>query len=1432
MNKIAGFLLILMFQAVPALALTTGESGAPEALAAWESWVLYGHEEQYLCPADEGGPGRLCAWPVSLSLDLHQKGGRFSAHFELKKEGRFPLPGGPGAWPVMVVDQNGRTVPVLGRTSPEIWRPAGRHQISGFFSWDRLPDTIQAPLGFMPELRVDGQALDFPPLETDYASGQTRLWLKEKEGRPPEAETGPADRFTVAVTRLLQDSQPMMINSRLKLRVSGQPREVLLNNALLPGTQATFLSSPLPARLSPEGLRVRVKPGLYELRLDSRSLNQSESLGPVAADASDPEYWAFQAQNQLRLAEISGAEQIDVSQADIPSDWRSLPIYRLPPGGSLEFKTIRRGDPEPPPDRLQLARECWLDYDGGGLSCHDRLSGALSRQRHLNTSEPFTLASASLDGQPQVITWQIDSRGRPAPGLQLRAGRVDLLADLRIDDFDRRLPASGWDHQLDTEGQKLNLPPGYRLFHAAGADVRQAGSHGGAGAWTGAWTTLDFFLVLIISLAVWKLHGRPWGLLALAALIFCYHEAGAPRLVFLHLLAGTALLRLLPPTGRARWLVRTWRLLASLTLLTLSALFLIAQARLAFYPQLENPGQGYSGPSWDYADLGLGGHAPDYDQDYSAYYGEVGLAASAPVPAAAIQNSMEEMRLARTRVQKSQTPITNNRSSAALENSNFSDKMVHLSQAPDAKVQNSVPRPAWRWRSVHLYYNAGVTAEQEVELYLLGPAANRLLGLLRLALMTALTLLMLGAAGRRPDLSFPGGRDKSKPPARAAAAAALALLFLLAAPAQAQDFPDRDLLNDYRTRLLEKKPLPPPSVPDLLISAQPERLVLEFTVEAGQETVLALPTLDREIFRPEQVSLAGRDLPLAENNGRWLVLLPPGRSQMTLTGRLKKPGPNFQAFQISFPASARPQRSRVIDSPAWKIEGLDRDGQMPGGALYLSAQGLDRNAETDAAEDEGGAGVTLAPFFLVQRTLSLGLDWKVHSSVRRLTPAGAPVSLRLPLLPEESPLSGDLRLDDGRVTLNFGPQATQLSWESSLPFSSEIALKAESGPWTESWSLDVSPIWRVQHQGLAPIHNFSDGFWQPQWRPWPGESLTLVIDRPQAIPGRYLVVDRSELSLSAGDNQSLGRLQFRLRASQGGPYSFSLPAGAAVREFKVDGRSLPLSPGGGAADQQPGPRLTASLTPGEHEIEVGWDQEEKLGLVSSTPSLDLGAPAANLTATLTLPEDRWILWAWGPLQGPVVQFWPLLAVPLLAALFLGRRGSTPLGWGSWFLLGVGLIQLNILGALLVAGWLLALGRRRNSPPAGAGAFNAGQILLAVWTAAALFLIYKGIEYGLLQNPDMLVSGGGSYGQRLSWFSDRVSGPWPQGRVLSVSLWFYKALMLAWSLWLAVSVVKWLNWGWRAFSSETLWKKSPRRRPPVGPEGPGPKVSEQTLLHRR
>src|SRR5205814_3969756 len=69
---------------------------------------------------------------------------------------------------------------------------------------------------------------------------------------------------------------------------------------------------------------------------------------------------------------------------------------------------------------------------------------------------------------------------------------------------------------------------------------------------------------------------------------------------------------------------------------------------------------------------------------------------------------------------------------------------------------------------------------------------------------------------------------------------------------------------------------------------------------------------------------------------------------------------------------------------------------------------------------------------------------------------------------------------------------------SSLSVSPEIKLVAPNATaWTEVWRLDASAIWHAESKGIPVIHA-AGATRTPEWRPWPGEEVTITVSRPRS----------------------------------------------------------------------------------------------------------------------------------------------------------------------------------------------------------------------------------------------------------------------------------------------------------------------------------------------
>jgi hypothetical protein len=1155
------------------------------------------------------------------------------------------------------------------------------------------------------------------------------------------------DTMTATVFRLIEDDIPMRVVTRVMLQVAGRAREIRLA-ALLPESAAVIqLDSPLPARLTQTGDL------LVQARPGRWDVRVTMRLnGPVKTlsmgkSRFGDEIWSFKAFNGLRMVNVLGAPTIEPSRTRMPDEWKGFPAYLVKPGATLSFEVIRRGDPDPAPDQLSLERSWWLDFDGTGFTVHDRINGTLSRTWHLSAGEPMQLGRVAVDGRDQLITLQGD---RPSPGVQLRRGRLSMEADSRLARTASTVPAVGWDHDFQSVRGMLHLPPGWTLFSTTGVDVPP-------GAWLQRWSLLDFFLALIIAISTYHVRNRKTGLLVLLTMVLTFHEPGSPRHVWLHLLAVAALLKYLP-SGWFRKLVTLWGVGAVAALAVIALPFMVQQVRTAIYPQL----------------------AQKVDGSYQR-------------PAAPVTDSVEDER----RAAPSAPALAGKRLRQAADKIQLTEQKpapprTRLLSDPDALIQTGPGLPSWQWRSVRLRWNGPVDRTQQIGLWLISPTVNLLLGLTRVALLFLTIVAFLDLRNWRRHLPVPAGSG----------AVALGLMLVLLAPALqvraetvGHPFPPQPLLDELQRRLLE----PPPCLPHcadvsrLELAATPDQLRLIMQMHAQVDTAIPLPAT-QETWRPVRITVDNEPAKslARDNRGALWMVLPQGVHQVKMTG----PTGRVDEIRIAFPIVPHVGTYAGV---GWRALGFEPEGRM-GATISLSR--ILKGSESPT----GIQKIDVPAFFHVDRTLHLGIQWSVTTRIRRLTAPGKPAVLSIPLLANASLNTAGIQVKNGIAQVSLGPEETETQFLTAIPIQPTIRLTAPSNvPWTETWTLDAATMWRCVVSGLTVVHHQDASHnWQPQWRPWPGEQVAIEVSRPEPVPGRTVTVDRAQLALTPGQRFSRAALTLGIRSSKGGHHQIELPDQANLQAVTIDGRSLPV--------RQDGRLVTVPLEPGARTVGATWLQLNDSMTLIRGPRVDVGVAAVNAAVTFNMPAQRWILFAGGPNLGPAVLFWSYVIVVMVAAMGLGKTNITPLRTHQWILLGLGLTQVPAGVAVLVVGWLMALGCRcRMGAPDSPLAFDLIQVLLVIVTLAALTGLYSAIERGLLGIPDMQIAGNHSTRFQLNWFQDRINGQMPSPWVVSPPLWVYRLLMLAWSLWLAFSLVSWLRWGWGCFSKAHLWKPIKWRR---------------------
>jgi len=1331
----------------------------PSDLSEWKSWVLHNKDEQF-CPSDyNNGEGYRCVWPSRLTVFIESSGGRFEQEWIIFAEAWIPLPGDAERWP-REVKLNHVEIPVINRDgAPSIYVKPGEHRIEGIFKWTEMPETLRIPPGVgLVSLFIDGQAANFPLLDKN-----SRLWLQKRESSEAREE----DRLGVVIYRLLDDAIPMTVTNLIQLNISGRSREIRLEDILLQNAVHINLESQLPARIGPKNeIMFQARPGRWEIRIFSRFESPVHEIGPVKG-AYGQEIWSFKPEHHLRMVKVGGVPSVEPTQTDIPADWKTYPAYIVEPDSKISFEEIRRGDPDPAPDRLNLNRIWWLDFDGTGFTVQDTITGAMSRQWYLAMNPPGIPGRISVEGRDQLITLQ--SSGKP--GVELRRGELRLVAELRYERRERVIPAVGWDHDFQSVSGEIRLPPGWRLLTAKGADVLP-------GTWFQRWTLLDFFMVLIIAVSVWKLRTAALGIVALVAMVLIYHEPDSPSLVWLHIIAALGLLRVLPQ-GKIKKIVILWGATALTVLIVIAIPFMVQQIRIGMYPQLEY-------------DRGI-----ETDISYQSLGAGSAVRSEVPISTSYKEKSSYEM----------PSP------SQMLQNKNiYLRKQAVFTQDPNALIQTGPGLPSWNWRSVRMNWNGPVSRDQQLRLWLISPRLNFVLAFLRVIFLAGLIIALVHPKYWRSLLN--GDSPQTYPYVGKEAVlslfAALWLMSPISADCQEKNgeisesesvrssgtscYPSPELLLELENRLLEKPDCLPfcADCNRMELTVTDETIQVMMEIHAACETAIPLPG-NSESWIPQAVFLDQQPIKALSRDadGMLLALVPQGIHKFILTGR------TGAGNTIQIPLPLKPHQA------AFTSEGWDVQGILPGGRVEASIQ-LTRLKKNDS-EPISGQGSTIPPFLHIERVLHLGLTWEVSTTITRLTPPGTPVVISVPLLKDESVTTAEIHTEKGAALINMNAAATEIQWSSSLKMSPEIQLRSpESVPWTETWIADASPIWHCDLSGIAVIHHQDEaGHWRPTWKPWPGESVTIKISRPEAIPGQMLTIDSAVLNWTPGERVNKAALNLSIRTSRGGQHEVILPDEAKLQLVKINDKSQPI--------RQEGQKIVIPLQPGTQTIYAEWYQASGNLMKLRGPKVRIGDQAVNANVTFNMPRNRWILWTSGPRLGPAVLFWSYLFIVILAAICLGRIPLTPLKTGHWILLGLGLTQVSPVVALLIVGWLIALGLRKNHAPDHWFRFDGMQLLLSGWTLSALMSLYQAVRNGLLGIPNMQISGNASSDFSLHWTLDRITEFMPQPYTFSLPIWVYHVLMLIWALWLAMSLLKWLRWGWQCFSDTTLWKTVPIRK---------------------
>ncbi|CAA6827312.1 MAG: Unknown protein [uncultured Sulfurovum sp.] len=1168
-----------------------------------------------------------------------------------------------------------------------------------------------------------------------------RLWLNQEKRDASEKGT-----LVVSLYRKVLDGHPLRMQTYLHLRVSGKMRSVVLDGILVEGFLPTAVKSSLNASITEDKkLEVEVKAGEWTVVVDTYNPKDVQSLEKPSYtfNYANEEIWTFESNVNYRTVEVGGVSAIDPSQTTLPKIWRKLPAYLVEEGKQFRIKELYKSAKQQQKNELALERRMWLDFDGQGYTISDSIDATISQVRRLEATNILDLASASINNQPTLITTLDKSEQK---GIELREPNMNITASSRYEGEVGLIPANGWDEKFSTVSTLLNLPPGWRLFGAFGSDNKTT-------AWLEKWNLMDIFLVLLLGIAIYQLYGLKWAVPATLFLILLWHEEDAPTIVWLFVLALVAILRVVSE-GRLKKVLQLF-MAVTVAMAVLQVLsFAVYEIRTALYPQLEK----------EY-----------YDSFVDNSYYETKADKE-------FQQEVENDVLMQDEVLMSSKVTQSYRGKNAyakkLKEKDYSQIMQNRID-PNAVVQTGVAKPKWEWHTHQFSWQSGVGSADRLELWLISPMMNKVLKVLNIVGMLFLLYMFLREFGRSmmPSIKENIGLGQT-------AKMALFISLLAISPNTLKaEVPSEKILLELKEKLMVKPPCLPhcASMEQLEVEINDEFMQVSMNISAVQE--IAVPILgNRNSWLPEKVMLNGSkaiSLNLDSSGGLW-VMLTKGVHEVVLSGSIKG------HHQIMLPSRlAIHNFSSSVNNAMWRV-GSDHKS-------YVEISNL--NIENQKAKEAS----KIEPLVEVERTFYFGQRWYVDTKVKLLNKIDKPYSLMYDLLESESILNKEIELKDNQAVLHLSNKKRTYSWRSSLPITKALTLKAsQQNQLLEVWQMDIASIWDMTYQGIEPVEQLKvNDALMPRFKPWHDEVLTLNLEKAKAVKGENLTIESSKVKLSQSGRYRDVTLDLSLKSSQAGQYIISLKSVTELKPTVIDGRThyLKISDG----------EVSIPLQAKAQKVKLSWREERGTDVQYDFSSIDLGKTSTNNTIQLTLAQNRWILWTSGPIFGPAVLLWGVLLAVLLFALILGRIKGSPLKSRDWLLLGVGVSTTSIMIMLPIIIWIFLLRFKEFKGDALLGwKRNFTQILLVILTLIAIGTIIGAVSFGLLGNPEMMIAGNNSYGNHLGWYSDRIAGTVPEPSVVSVSIWYYRALMLLWSIWIAFSLIKWLKWAWAVFTQGDLW----------------------------
>ena len=1337
---------LMAFASSSALSLAGEEAYIPVELEPWRDWVLHDHPD-LACPLDAKSGNRMdCAWISELSINVKRQGQNSGADFHMS---------------VQVYSSHEVALPVAGKYQPNSisLRPP-RPQPVVVTGKSTHPVISMSPGRYEisgkftwdtepPSITIpDGVAqvnLSIDDEEVARPSIENnRLWLSRRVASREDNSLG------IQVFRRFWDSTPQRLETRIKLTVAGHPRVADLGVVVPPEFTRYGASSALPIRFDENHqLSVNLRRGEYWVSIDSRSDELLSTLTPtqsVHPAWPNQEIWGIIDYPNYRTVTVEGGEPVDLTAVKAP--FKGAKGFVLGTSESLELIEHQRGDPSAQPGEFKVERDLWLAFDGESMIVRDRIDAEIDGEMRIVAD--YIPGKVTVNSTPRLVTY-IEAEGDDTAGVKLNASKSKIEAVSEIDAWGD-ISATGWQFDVASLSTTLNLPPGWRLLWTTGVDRVDH-------SWLSQWRLWDIFLALLLVVLIARTNGFVWAGIAAVTVLISYQDSPHPTMGWLVLIVITYLVRVIDSEAFNRWLkAGYWVVLVGVVVY--SVLFAGIMVRQAIFLQLELPRSTNqlitpSATADGVSQVDLPRSLSDDTKKRESLKG-YGRSLSTKVEGDFIR-----------------------RDNFDLPNSD-SNKIAASPQYASGLLAPTGPgTPTWNWHSINLKWSGPVTKQQSMSLTVIPPWLSRVIYVA--SAISVLVVSLFFVLLQLPNKERFAHLFKGLVPLLL-----LAVILPSGTDAKAQSI-HPDILDELEKRLTVRPECLPDcaSIETVEIQLGKDSLTTRFLVHVGDN--LAVPIVDlSENIQPQSLSVTGLSrVANKHEKGVLYTFLPQGKHDLKLDINLAE----LSQFKMKFPLVPG---TVSVTGTGWTVEGL-KDGITTSGTLSFDR--IDNGYRSEVLSQEWTDQTDIQPYVLVQRDLSLDINPTVQTRVARLAPRTGAFEITIPLLEGETVLDESMQVGSGKVKVVFGANTKNVQWKSKLALGTELLLTAPPiTQWHEIWNIHGSAHWDYEAEGTPPIKSEKT---QATYQPRSEETLLLRFERPISIDGETFTVESVNLNTAVGSRSVDATMSFTIEASHGGEFNAKLPDDAIIMHIVVAGK------------EQPTPLNSVaklSIPPGISICEISWRQDNLLSLIFTSPEIELSNPARNVDLKVRFPESRWTLFVGGPPLGAAVTVWGVIAVILLIAVLLSRLPGFPMSTTDAVFLSIGATFANLWALLLVGIWMIGIWWRSNRemPKMSVEIYRLMQLAFVATSVIAILSLVFTIPIALFGQPEMQITGYGSSSYLYKWYDDGSGSSFPTAWVLSLPKWIYLVVMLSWSLWLVLALIKWVKKAWEAISRLGFW----------------------------